>query len=225
MLECSAGNCFDDIKIEGFLPIVINAAKSCARAICGNGRDMPEPVIGKSRACLSVAIGERFKDDAFNGSIDGSMPCIRFKSGEEIPVFSKASVRASKLIFEVSRELLDAFAASASCAEANAFELPETVFIPKSGIAPDCEASAYARSMLNSLAHTAGAGQPNEASKFALMSCLMLFSLSGAALKNAHSAATRAVLRAVETGTLNEVDSAAMGAALKYAEDNSAKNE
>lgn len=223
MLEYAQTIGFDEIKKEGFLELIMQTAKSAAAGL-SEGKPVREPIVGKRRAEIAVSAAVRSTGKALNqSSLDSvSRIKVRLASGREIAVFSKVSVRTGKLVFDLSRELLDAFAACA--AEGYEFELPETVLIPKSGIAPDREASAYVRSMINAYLRAGLPMRRTEEFDFALLRCLMLFCLNGAALERAHSTATRAVLRALDGGAANKVGFAAMAAALKYAEGHSAKS-
>ena len=116
---------------------------------------------------------------------------------------------------EMTKEESIAFAEKA--ARCYRHSLGESVAVPKGGAAADSEASAYARSRLYANSKTVACAHKPEA-RNALFRCLCLFSAEMVALTDAHSSAVRAALDACSSGALGSVDSAAMAAALLYAE-------
>lgn len=130
-------------------------------------------------------------------------------------VFAALHLVKQTLILEVDDGFMLAFAEKA--ARCYRHSLGESVAVPKGGAAADSEASAYARSRLYANSKTAACAHKPEA-RNALFRCLCLFSAEMIALTDAHSSAVRAALDACSSGALGSVDSAAMAAALLYAE-------
>lgn len=134
---------------------------------------------------------------------------------EGIPVFAGASAKKHCVLLELSTDFLDAFAEAAANYR---HSLPELILINKPGIAAGSAQSAYARSMLYAYSRFDSQKPRTSVAANALFRCLCLFSMKGKALAGAHEMAVRAVLSACEEGSVRSADSAAMAAALMYAE-------
>lgn len=214
---------FDEIRIEAFLECILKAAAGFARACFSIAS--PKPRLLRGRASVGVSV---------HGSAAGSekyaCPSESVERSEErgcasskIPIFSAAHVEGKLLVLDISNEYLDALLKKLPLE--NPFELTETVSVPRPGIAADRDASAYARSLLRSYGGRGGAKDRSPALGYALVSCLSLYCVDEAGLARAHSKAVRAVLSALGANHPSVEDSAAMAAALKYAEYRSAKKQ
>lgn len=207
------------IKLEpsAFLPAILDSAKCFAEMLYPESEGEYALSVHPSRAAVKLrarAIAaeedEAYLHRAFEafGASDGSQY-------DGIAVFSGLVFEKRTLLMVIGDEFLFAFARSA--AADYSFSLPEHIMIPICGAAPGAEASAYARSRLYSGARAAKAAHYPQANG-ALFRCLCLFCADALDLSSAHASAVRAALAACELGALGKVDSAAMAAALLYAE-------
>lgn len=205
-----------ELDLKSFLPLVLNSAACFASMLKEDRNASCAVTVHSSLAALKLRMGSA------NGVIDTEQLSASFKMFKEsnmskfagIDIFSGVRFKGQTLLAEIDDELLLAFANEA--ARGYSYSLPERVALPKAGAAADEEASAYARSRLYAASKTALIAH-DPASRNALFRCLCLFSAS-IGLKAAHSSAVRASLDACEKGILGKVDSAAMAAALLYAE-------
>ena len=203
--------------LKSFLPMVLSSAASFASMLENRSQASGALTVHPSFAAVKLRLGER---DAAADPERVKASFIVFKEStmskfDGIDIFSGIHFMGQTLLMDIGDELLLVFANEA--AQDYRHSLPERIALAKGGAAPDEEASAYARCRLYAVIKTANLAH-DPASKDALFRCLCLFSAEAIGLKGAYSSAVRAALAACERGILGKVDSAAMAAALLYAE-------
>ncbi|MBR5949168.1 MAG: hypothetical protein IKZ82_11085 [Clostridia bacterium] len=213
-----ASECGGDTRLDlnSFLPTVFSSARCFASMLC------PEIVEGVKVAVHPTCAAVKLKYPSIGlEGFDRLAACFGefCASGaskiEETPIFGSVVPGRHTLLLEIADGFLLAFAEEAALSYEHI--LPEKISIPVGGAAHSSDSSAYVRSRLYAVSKTA-LTEHESASLNALFRCLCLFSADALGLDSAHSSAVRASLAACERGDLGRVDSAAMAAALLYAE-------
>lgn len=206
----------NQLDLHSFLPIILTAAADFASFIAdksGEGAAISvHPTLAAVKLRFSAGFSCSEEQCAAKLELFNEDPAAGYRGK---CVFTALHSVKQTLILCVDDGFMLAFAEEA--AHGYRHSLGETVAVPKGGAAADSEASAYVRSRLYANSKTVEHAHKPE-SRNALFRCLCLFSAEAIGLAGAHSSAVRAALDACIAGALGSVDSAAMSAALLYAE-------
>ncbi|MBR3299127.1 MAG: hypothetical protein IKI64_07980 [Clostridia bacterium] len=211
MLNASQKYALDGATVAQMPELLEAAAIEAVSPLC-DGDSVPVSArIMPDRAAVLVHLRKR---DAFTASSD-TAGAANTSDQALAAIFDEIVLRESFAICPIGDAFLEA---AASSIRDSGFSLPDELSVPPSGIAPDREASPYARSLLNAYVRSGVPWRRSDASRNALLRCLLLYSAADAELESVHSAAVRAVLFALAGSPLGASCSAAMQAALRYAE-------
>lgn len=207
----------DEVKIEGLSHLISCAAREYAELYVARPAGAGVRIsVHPSAAAMIASCGARAPRDG-NGAFflaELSKPQAFPRFGG-MDVFSCAEARGSSLLLFIEPRLLEHFALIAPMQED---ALPERIEIPARGTAADGGASAYVRARLKAYRKSGSGFAQNEAALGALFHCLRLFSTPREEMPRAHASAVRLTLAALDAAPLGGVNSAAMSAALAFAE-------
>lgn len=218
MLNASNKYALDGAMVAKMPELIEAAALKAAIGLLGEGYTAEKARIMPDRAAVMVSIADNATDVRGDPASSGADACC---GQDDAWFFSEVRRFGAGVFCGISDELLGCFASAAG--KEYVAQLPEELSVPVSGVAPDGEASAYARALLYTYSRSGASWRFTAASRNALFRCLLLYSTPADELERAHSSAVRSVLLALNEQPLGGVNSAVMQAALRYTENLSSK--
>ena len=205
-------------KLCGLVPTIRNAAAASIYESIGCAVAAGDIKVPAQSGCAAVSAA-KFAcpiDTERIAALSANMP-----KADGIPVFEAVALKNGKLCFRVSFALLREYVhLSLRCfgSGGKAPTVPERLFLPVNGVMPDEEASGYAMALLLAYARTGKETVPCDASRDALLRCLILpGAAEGSKLRSALASAVRSALTACGKGVLGGEEAGAMALLLGFA--------